>query len=80
MKLDMSAVPANPNGHFAGLNWFKSSKSNPSGNCVEVAPVGVDTAIRDSKDPGGGVLVVDASAWSGFITGLTKGAFGASAA
>lgn len=37
--------------------WVKSSRSGPSGDCVELATT--FDAVRDSKDPNGPVLRVD---------------------
>lgn len=47
--------------------WFKSSRSNASANCVEVATnlPGL-VSIRDSKDPDGPALVVGPNAWAAF--------------
>ena len=47
------------------LKWVKSSYSTAtSGNCVEIAvlPDG-GRAVRDSKDPGGAVLLLTAGQW-----------------
>ncbi len=51
--------------------WQKSSYSNPSGNCVEMArlPAG-QVAVRDSKRPGDPVLVFTRAEWSAFLTAL----------
>ncbi|RFU40370.1 DUF397 domain-containing protein [Actinomadura logoneensis] len=39
--------------------WRKASRSNEIGdNCVEVADASSAVALRDSKDPDGGVLVL----------------------
>ncbi len=39
--------------------WRKSTRSNGDGNeCVEVAFVSGAVALRDSKNPGGGALVL----------------------
>ena len=59
------------------LNWRKSSLSGGSdGNCVEVAatPEGA-TAVRDSKDPHGPVLVFSNDEWSAFLEGAKHGEF-----
>ena len=48
--------------------WRKSSHSSQSGNCVEVARnlPGL-VAVRDSKDPDVGRLVVSREAWQVFM-------------
>jgi hypothetical protein len=48
--------------------WRKSSYSSQSGNCVEVARnlPGL-AAVRDSKDPEVGRLVVSREAWQVFM-------------
>ncbi|MEU4552957.1 uncharacterized protein DUF397 [Micromonospora violae] len=54
---------------LTGARWRKSTRSNGSGgNCVEVADnlPGV-VAVRDSKDPGGPVLVFPPDAWRAFV-------------
>ncbi|MEV6673257.1 DUF397 domain-containing protein [Streptomyces sp. NPDC051162] len=52
-----------------GLAFKKSSYSGNNTNCVEVAtlPDGQATAVRDSKNPDGAVLVFPASRWAAFI-------------
>jgi Domain of unknown function (DUF397) len=54
--------------------WRKSSRSGNGGNsnCVEVAFVGPAVAVRDSKRPDGGVLVVPAAGWRGFLSGTHR--------
>jgi len=51
-----------------GWKWRKSSFSNGGGNssCVEVGWAAGTTAVRDSKNPGGGMLAVPESAWHAF--------------
>jgi hypothetical protein len=51
--------------------WRKSARSNAQGECVEIAGnlPGV-VALRDSKDPGGPVLVVSPAAFRAFTGSL----------
>ncbi|MEU2422628.1 DUF397 domain-containing protein [Streptomyces sp. NPDC007851] len=52
----------------AALTWVKSSYSgSQGGDCVEVAAEPACIHIRDSKHPGGPVLTVSPSSWSGFV-------------
>jgi hypothetical protein len=47
--------------------WRKSSRSNGDGNaCVEVAFMPGATALRDSKNPDGGVLLLPPTGWHAF--------------
>lgn len=58
------------------LHWQKSRRSNPSGNCVELArlPEG-GIALRNSRDPGGPVLVYTLDEVAAFIAGARDGDF-----
>lgn len=50
--------------------WRKTSYSNDSGNCVEVASAAALVGVRDSKEDGrGSVLEFTASAWRRFLAG-----------
>jgi hypothetical protein len=47
--------------------WRKSSRSNSSGDeCVEVAGLGENIGVRDSKNPHGPTLTFDPTAWHAF--------------
>ncbi|MFI6932971.1 DUF397 domain-containing protein [Streptomyces sp. NPDC050287] len=57
---------------LSNASWRKSSYSNgDGGNCVEVAD-GVPgvVPVRDSKVPGGPVLLVRSAAWAEFVRHL----------
>ncbi len=56
-------------GKATELLWLKSSYSDSSnGNdCVEIATTPHTIHIRDSKDPGRGVVTVSDVAWSAFL-------------
>ena len=58
---------------LSDAQWRKSSRSGGGGdgNCVEVAFVSEDVAVRDSKDPGGPALAFPADSWRRFLTSLT---------
>lgn len=59
------------------FRWRKSSRSGGATNgCVELAPVGQDMAIRDSKSPAGGMLQVSAAQWRAFAAAVTGGTAG----
>jgi hypothetical protein len=55
--------------------WRKSSHSGGGNQCVEVAKVGAAVAIRDSKNPGGGHLVIGAAEWQAFLDRAKQGRF-----
>jgi Domain of unknown function (DUF397) len=57
-------------------DWRKSTWSNPSGDCVEVAalPAG-GVAVRNSRHPSGPALIYTRSEIRAFITGAKNGEF-----
>lgn len=61
---------------FDGARWRKSSHSTDKANCVEVAVTIGAVAVRDSKQPTGGVLAISPHAWTTFTTALRDGEWG----
>lgn len=56
--------------------WRKAAASLSNGECVEVAPVMGRVAVRDSKNPGGEVLLYSAEAWRTFLDAAKESASG----
>ncbi|MEV4706859.1 DUF397 domain-containing protein [Actinoplanes sp. NPDC049316] len=59
---------------LTGARWHKSTRSGSNGgDCVEVADnlPGI-VAVRDSKDPGGPVLIFPRDTWQAFIADLKR--------
>lgn len=54
---------------LSGSRWRRSSFSSGSGddNCVEVAFTDQATALRDSKNTTGPVLLIPTEAWTAFL-------------
>lgn len=59
------------------VTWQKSRRSNPSGNCVELAalPDGGGIAVRNSRDPQGPALIYTRAEIEAFILGARDGDF-----
>ncbi|UED83188.1 DUF397 domain-containing protein [Streptomyces profundus] len=64
---------------LADAEWFTSSYSNGGGNCVEAADLTAtprgSVALRDSKVPGGPVLLLDPDPFAAFIADVRAGRF-----
>ncbi|MFF3444125.1 DUF397 domain-containing protein [Streptosporangium sp. NPDC002721] len=59
---------------LSGAPWRKSSLSGEGASCVEMAFVGKDVAVRDTKDRDGGTLIFRRNDWTTFINGIKNGA------
>jgi hypothetical protein len=56
--------------------WTKSSHSNATGNCVEVAALpGGRVALRNSRDPQGPALIYTREEIAAFVAGARSGDF-----
>jgi hypothetical protein len=56
--------------------WRKSSASNPSGNCVELAKLANGTiAMRNSRHPAGPVLISTREELAAFMRSIRSGEF-----
>ncbi|MBA8954824.1 DUF397 domain-containing protein [Actinomadura namibiensis] len=71
--MDVQALPGPVR---QGLIWQKSRRSNPSGNCVELAelPTG-EIAVRNSRYPDGPILVYTRAEVEAFVGGAKDGDF-----
>ncbi|GAB3803289.1 DUF397 domain-containing protein [Micromonospora zhanjiangensis] len=58
------------------LSWQKSLRSNPSGNCVELAELpGGGIAVRNSRHPDGPALIYTVDEITAFVLGARDGDF-----
>lgn len=56
--------------------WRKSTASNPSGACVEVAPLpDGEVAVRNSRHPSGPALIYTRAEVAAFLAGVKNGEF-----
>ncbi|MFI6453892.1 DUF397 domain-containing protein [Streptosporangium amethystogenes] len=53
--------------------WRTSSLSGSSGQCVQVAFLGKDVAVRDSKNIHGPVLMFEGAAFAAFLGAIKTG-------
>ncbi|MFF7214603.1 DUF397 domain-containing protein [Streptomyces sp. NPDC008238] len=68
-----NGVPATD---IEGAVWRKSGRSNPSGNCVELAALpGGGFAMRNSRHPGGPALIYTRAEIEAFLGGVKDGDF-----
>lgn len=56
---------------LTGASWFKSSYSQPSGDCVEVAHLYGVVGVRDSKNVSGPALVFAPREWEAFLRAVS---------
>ena len=72
----MTPHPARPGpGELAHAAWFKSTASNGSEGCVEVAHLEHWTAVRDSKNPAGPIHRYTPRQWARFLDRTRAGEF-----
>jgi hypothetical protein len=68
-----SGVPA---GKLPSARWRKSTASNPSGSCVELAELpGGAVAVRNSRDAEGPALIYPRDEMAAFLRGMKNGEF-----
>jgi hypothetical protein len=70
-ELTSLAVPA-----LGDVTWRKSTASNPSGDCVELAALGGGAvALRNSREPDGTALIYTPAEIAAFLVGAKAGEF-----
>ncbi len=59
---------------MTSVTWRKSTRSNGSGDCIEVAAdLAGKVGLRDSKDPAGPALKFAPGAWDAFVSRVKDG-------
>jgi hypothetical protein len=73
MHIEDNGIPAD---RLGSVTWRKSSASNPSGDCIEVAALASGAvAVRNSRDPHGPALVYTRAEIAAFLSGAKDGEF-----
>ena len=68
-----NGVPAD---QLVSAHWRKSTASNPSGSCVEVAEMADGAiAVRNSRHPSGPALIYTRAEIEAFLAGAKNGEF-----
>ena len=68
-----SGMPAD---RLTMARWRKSTASNPSGSCVEIAELpGGKVAVRNSRDKSGPALIYPRAELAAFLRGIKNGEF-----
>ena len=85
MDLQVDTIPAQrrtaeltslPAPALGAVTWRKSTASNPSGDCVEVAALaGGAVALRNSREPEGTALIYTPAEIAAFLVGAKAGEF-----
>ncbi|HLK00496.1 MAG TPA: DUF397 domain-containing protein [Streptosporangiaceae bacterium] len=72
----MKAYNGMPEAELGNVTWLKSQYSNATGECVELAMLpGGEIAMRNSRFPGGPVLVYTQGEIRAFLAGAKDGEF-----
>jgi hypothetical protein len=75
-EIEMDLTPNGMSAALLPVTWQKSRRSNPSGNCVELAELpGGGIAMRNSRDPDGPALIYTPEEITAFILGARDGDF-----
>ncbi|GAA4179187.1 hypothetical protein GCM10022252_00320 [Streptosporangium oxazolinicum] len=65
------SIPVSVEAELSATVWRKSSRSNASGDCVEIARLSDSrVGVRDSKNPGAPALVFEATVFATLLEAL----------